>query len=205
MVSAVCISHSTGAGGEAVGRSVAERLGYRFVDDEVIEQAGEWAELAPGFVANVERRKSLMDRVLGHVEESGSPSLAPAPGGRALPADADLRALIKQVLASIADEGSAVIVSHAASFALSRRDVLRVLVTASPEVRAARLSETKGLDPGASARLVKREDAGRADYLKRFYGVERELPTHFDLVVNTDILGSEHASAIIVAAAAGET
>jgi cytidylate kinase len=94
-----------------------------------------------------------------------------------------------------------VIVSHAASFALTGRDVLRVLVTASPETRTARLSETKGIDSGASTRLVKREDAGRADYLKRFYGVERELPTHFDVVVNTDMLDPDQASAVIVAAA----
>ena len=201
MVSAVCISHSTGAGGDAVARSVAERLGYRFVDDEVIEQASEWAELAPAFIASVERRKSLMDRVLGHVDESSALSLTPSAGGRGLPADADLRTLIKQVLASIADRGSVVIVSHAASFALTGRDVLRVLVTASPETRTARLSEAKGIDSGASARLVKREDAGRADYLKRFYGVERELPTHFDVVVNTDVLGPDQASAVIVAAA----
>jgi len=151
MVSAVCISHSTGAGGDAVARSVAERLGYRFVDDEVIEQASEWAELAPGFIASVERRKSLMDRVLGHVDESSALSLTPSAGGRGLPADADLRTLIKQVLASIADRGSVVIVSHAASFALTGRDVLRVLVTASPETRTERLSEAKGIDSGASA------------------------------------------------------
>jgi cytidylate kinase len=75
------------------------------------------------------------------------------------------------------------------------------LVTASPETRAGRLAATKGIDLRAGGRLVKQEDAGRADYLKRFHAVERELPTHFDLVVNTDTLTSEQASTVIVAAA----
>jgi dephospho-CoA kinase len=40
-----------------------------------------------------------------------------------------------------------VIVSHAASYALADRDnVLRVLVTASPEARRRRLAETNSLD-----------------------------------------------------------
>jgi hypothetical protein len=168
----------------------------------VIEQAGEWVELAPAFISDVERRQPLMDRVLGRLVESASVPVVPTKlEGRGLPPDADLRNLIKQVLRSIADDGSVVIVSHAASFALNRRDVLRALVTASRETRAARLSTAKGIDPQAAARLLKREDAGRADYLKRFYSVERELPTHFDVVVNTDVLTPEQASAVIVTAA----
>jgi hypothetical protein len=172
------------------------------VDDEVIEQAGEWVELAPAFVGDVERRRGLMDRVLGHlVETTDTPVVRAERDGRTLPGDTELRALIKQVLTSIAEDGSVVIVSHAASFALSGRDVLRVLVTASPETRAARLSAMKGLDLRDSGRVIKREDAGRADYLKRFYAVGQELPTHFDVVVNTDALTSEEASLVIVAAA----
>jgi hypothetical protein len=180
------------------------RLGYRFVDDEVIEQAGEWVELAPAFVADVERRKGLMDRLLGQVVESTAAPVVPlVREGRTLPGDAELRTVIKQVLTSIADDGSVVIVSHAASFALSGRDVLRVLVTASPETRASRFSATKGIDLRESVRLIKRSDAGRADYLKRFYAVAQELPTHFDVVVNTDALTTEQASMVISAAAAG--
>ena len=37
--------------------------------------------------------------------------------------------------------------------------------------------------------------------MKRFYGVERELPTHYDIVVNTDVLTLHQASNVIIAAA----
>jgi cytidylate kinase len=93
-----------------------------------------------------------------------------------------------------------VIASHAASFALSGEGVLRVLVTASAQTRAQRLSSTKNIDSRAAERLVRQEDTGRADYLKRFYAIERELPTHFDLVVNTDVLTPERAAGVVVAA-----
>jgi len=180
---------------------VADRLGYRYVDDEVIEQAGEWAELAPAFVADAERRKPFMDRTLGRLAEQPPASrLFAGQTGRSLPTYADLQVLIKQVIASLADEGSVVIVSHAASFALSGQGVLRVLVTASADTRARRLMSTRNIDRRAAERLVKQEDAGRADYLKRFYAIERELPTHFDLVVNTDVLTPERTVDVVVAA-----
>ena len=37
----VCISHFAGAEGEAVAREVAERLGFRYLDEEIIETAAE--------------------------------------------------------------------------------------------------------------------------------------------------------------------
>jgi cytidylate kinase len=47
---------------------------------------------------------------------------------------------------------------------------------------------------------VKDADAARRDYLKRFYGVDEELPTHYDLVVNTDVLSVERAADLIAQA-----
>jgi cytidylate kinase len=199
---AVCISHATGADGAAVGRAVAERLGFRYVDDEVIAEAAEWAEIDPALVADAERRKPLVARLLGHMGEGGSATrLASGEWARTAPTDADLRVLITDVLRSFADQGSVVIVSHAASFALAGREVLRVLVTASDDTRARRVSEAMGAGERDGARQVKKEDGARADYLKRFYGVERELPTHFDLVINTDVLTAEKAADVLAAAA----
>jgi cytidylate kinase len=188
----ICISHTTGAAGAEVGRLVAERLGLRYVDDEVIGEAAEWAGLDPAFVADAERRKSFAARLLGGLGGQSATRLPTGETARALPSDADLRALITDAVSSIVREGGAVIVAHAASFAVAPGEALRVFVTASPSTRDDRL---------AGARDVGAEDAGRADYLKRFYGVERELPTHYDLVVNTDALSSAEAAAIVAAAA----
>lgn len=199
---AICISHATGADGAAVGRAVAERLGFRYVDEEVIAEAAEWAELDPALVADAERRKPLVARLLGHMTEGGPAQRLPSgQWARTLPTDADLRALITDALRSFADSGSVVIVSHAASFALAGGEVLRVLVTASDETRARRVSETSGTDERDAARQIRTEDGARADYLKRFYGVERELPTHFDIVINTDALTPEQAADLIASAA----
>jgi cytidylate kinase len=76
-----------------------------------------------------------------------------------------------------------------------------VLVTASPATRAARIGRQEDLDPARAARAVKDSDAGRRDYLKRFYDVDEELPTHYDLVVNTDGLSVEQAARLVVQAA----
>jgi hypothetical protein len=58
----------------------------------------------------------------------------------------------------------------------------------------------EGLDRAAAEKTIKSSDAARADYLKRFYGV-KELPTSYDLVVNTDALSLERAADLIAHAA----
>ena len=48
---------------------------------------------------------------------------------------------------------------------------------------------------------MKEADAARRDYLRRFYDIDAELPIHYDLVVNTDIISVERAAAVIAQAA----
>ena len=60
------------------------------------------------------------------------------------------------------------------------------------------MSESRGLDSKGARKAIKDADAARSDYLRRFYGVETELPTHYDLVVNTDVLSVEQAAELVV-------
>ena len=111
--------------------------------------------------------------------------------------------LIREAIEQAAARGDVVITAHAASHALAPgASVLRVLVTASPSTRAKRVSEQAGVEIVKAERTVKAADAGRRDYLKRFYDVAEELPTHYDLVVNTDVISVDEAAAFVAAAAA---
>jgi len=79
--------------------------------------------------------------------------------------------------------------------------LLRVLITASFETRSRRVAEATGNKKADVEKSLKDSDAGRADYFLRFYRLERELPTHYDLVINTDALQPEEATDIVIAAA----
>jgi cytidylate kinase len=203
----ICISHATGAGGTDVGRLVADKLGFRLVDEEIVTRAAEKQSVHVDDLADVERRKSLLTRILREVAigaATGPAELFVTPyAAEPQPDKNSLRSLIRQSINETADEGNVVIVSHAASYALADRDnVLRVLVTASAETRVRRLVEANGLDEKQATKSIGQEDAGRADYLKRFYAVSAELPTHYDLVVNTDRMPADKWSDIVVNAAA---
>jgi cytidylate kinase len=201
----VCISALDGARGEEVAPAVAEQLGFRLVDEEIVHKTAADANIDPGQVAEVERRRSLAIRIMDSMGSSTSLSTL-AMAGYVPPHDApdtgDLRQLIRATIEEVAQRGDAVIVAHAASMALGdRSDVLKVMITAPRAARERSLVEERGLDEKAAAKQVDKGDANRADYLKRFYGITQESSADYDLVLNTDRLGPEGAVQLVVQAA----
>ena len=204
----VCISSDDGAAAAEAAGLVAESLGFRLINEDIVARAAVEAGVDHDVVADVERRKSTLAKLLEGMAPaamaSGALTLAPEDLGYGQLGSNELRGLIRSAIEETASTGNAVIVAHAASLALAaRNDVLRVLITASPQTREQRLAASLGVDEKEAARLRKRSDAGRADYMKRFYGIGSELPTHYDLVVNTDRLTPDDAARLIVDAATG--
>jgi cytidylate kinase len=205
----ICISGSDGAGGDEVARVVADRLGLLYIAEDIVSDAARRAGVGPETVADVEQRKSLVRRVLDELGETGAAGMAlggippPTPAEPPPPRSDELRLFIREAIEAAAATGPVVISAHAASFALAGREaILRVLVTASAETRARRIALQRGIDEADAKREIRAGDAERADYLKRFYGVRTELPTHYDLVVNTDVLSHEDAARVVAQATA---
>jgi cytidylate kinase len=185
--SVICVSHSDGAQGEEIARIVAERTGFRYIDYGIILAAAQADKMFPEAVALAEtRRPGRTIEVDFHRFEHAE----------------TLRELIRRAIRATADAGDVVIVAHAASFALTDRpEVLRVLVTASTTTRAGRV-EAEGRDARSASKQIKESDGARAAYLKRFYGVGTEEPTHYDLVLNTDRLTPDAAAEAVLGAIA---
>lgn len=200
----VCISSQDGTGTEEAAALVAEALGFRLINEEIVRRGAIEAGVDQEVLADVERRRSFVLRVLtaiGPASMAAGTTMMIAPE-LDQPDDDQLRGLIRTAIEETAVAGDAVIVAHAASLALGARDdVLRVLLTASASTRRERVAASLGVDEKKAANLIRRSDGARADYLKRFYGIGAEQPTHYDLVINTDRLGARDAARVIVEAA----
>jgi cytidylate kinase len=209
----VCISLTTGALGEQIGSLVAERLSFRYVDEQVIERAARLAQVDPELIEAVEHRQPLLRGLMDKLAAAkdlvgpatlglGAPVFVSPEHERSRTKPEDLRLLIQAAIHEVAREGRAVIVAHAASMTLATRpDVVRALVTASAETRARRLVAERGITSEVAAVEIATTDRNRRDYFRRFHHIAQEQPTHYDLVVNTDVLTPEQAAEVIACAA----
>ena len=201
----ITIARTLRSGGEELGHAVAGELGYRYIDTEIIDAAAEKAGVSSEAVAGAEERRSLLARIMESFAQTGG---ATTFGPAALHAAVlqarmpDFIDLIKSVIDEIAAEGNVVIVAHAAGMRLAHHDgALRILVTAPAETRAARLVAADGQALEDARKAIRESDQAREQYFERFYQIDRELPTHFDMVLNTDVLSQDVCKDLIVAAA----
>ena len=99
-----------------------------------------------------------------------------------------------------AKKGGVVIDGHAAPWLLKGVAHLRVVVVASPETRYRRLSARDGKPYDVVVRETRaREEIEKERYM-RYYGIDIENYTDFDLVINTEHFTAEEAVEIILKA-----
>jgi cytidylate kinase len=198
----VTIAMTAGTHAVEVGRQVAERLGFRYVNDEIIDRAAAQAGVSRETMAEVERSPSLLSRIVTAIASGVLGQSAVHISPEDIDASPSYQRLIQDVIRETAAQRRVVIQAHGASLVLAgSAGLLRVLVTASPATRARRLAAESGRDAHAAAREIERSDSERRSFFKRFHDLDEELPTHYDLVVNTDVLSAEEVARIIASAA----
>ncbi len=199
----IAISRAMGAGGEEIGQTLAARLGFRYVDNEVIDLAAERVGATAVEVASAEQRQGLLSRIMDNLARASfsTPEIPAAASDYVQMLGPDYPEIIIGVIGEVAAAGKCVLVAHGASHALGPAEgVLRVLVTGSVDARAHRINK-EAHGPKRARQEIAESDTARADFLKRFYKVNSEAAEAYDIVINTDRISAADAVQAVLAVA----
>ncbi|QDV35256.1 cytidylate kinase-like family protein [Tautonia plasticadhaerens] len=185
----VCIAREAGAGGSALGRLVAERLGWADYDAQTVATIAERMEVSR---EEVEKLDELSPSVV-------QDWLLPLREEHWAPLEAYLDHLAKLVL-SIGHAGEAVIVGRGAGFMLPRHEILSVRVVAPLKARTRSLSERLGVSPRTARRLAIDLDRRRRKFCRTMFHVDDADPHQYDLVIDTESVGLPIACELIARA-----
>ncbi len=178
-MTAITISRQLGSLGTQIGREVAQRLGYRMVWREVINEAA--------------RRAGAPEMALAAIDDLGLLGVQPSPE-----ALAGYERAVREVMEGLADDGEIVIIGRAGQVILADRpDVLHVRVVAPPEVRVGRIASRHGVPVTAARAQMEESDRSRRAYLRQTYDVAWNDPQLYDLVLNTRRMTVESAADLI--------
>jgi len=185
----ICISRQYGARGAAMGRLVADRLGFRFYSDELIHDIAEAAHVRQQVVESLDERvqDGIAEWVAGLIK-------------RGVFAPSDYLRNLSNVVLTLGRHGKGVIIGRGAHFLLDGKTTLRVRVIAPLELRVARIATRDGLAEADARAKVLRIDGERVAFNRQHYNADIRDPNNYDLVVNAGTLGVEGASAQTVAA-----
>lgn len=198
----ITVSRQFGAGGSRVAARVAELLGWRLVDNELIERVAAAAGLAPEDVARREERVPGFIERLAMALVAATPELVvPAQAGGTVSAlaEPDLVRITERVVEEIAAEGKVVLVGRAAPAVLgSEREALHVRVVAPRDWRIRVAAERLGVSLEEAARVTDDTDSSRARYHQEYYHRDWADPAGYHLTLNTALLGVEESARLVI-------
>mgnify|MGYP001086545948 CR=1 FL=1 len=185
----ICISRETGSGGDAIARLVGNRLSWKVYNDELLEAIAHRMELP------VEEVRAFDELAPSVVQDW----LLPLREEHYAPQEAYLDHLAKLV-ESIGRAGESIIVGRGAGFLLPRESTLSIRLIAPLNVRAARVAERMGVSFRTGRRAARDLDRRRDHFDRTMHRMDSKDPHNYDLVLDTNSLGFEIVSEIIVRA-----
>jgi cytidylate kinase len=198
----ITISRQYGAGGSEVARQVAAALGWRVVDNELVEQVAARAGLPPERVAEREERCATFVERLARTLAAATPDVFPPPDTAGTMVDLSETELVKiteAVVREVASRGRVVLVGRAAPAVLAREtDALHVKLVAPRAFRLEVATARLGCPAERAAQVLDETDKMRGRYIREHYSRNWEDPVNYHLVINTAAVGFDGATEVIV-------
>ncbi len=175
----ITISREMGSGGIPIVQQAAEKLGYRLIDGEAIE--------------NIAPKYGLTREVLTQIDEKPPAFIEHLDRQIELGMNRIQLLVLEQAL-----QGDVILYGRGGQDLLNGiENVLRVRVIAPFDLRVERWAEREWIDPDLAYTLVRKSDQQRAGFIKYYYDRDWDDPIHYDLVINTAKLSLETAVQMI--------
>ena len=182
----ILIGRQFGSGGHDIGKALAEKLGYAFYDQEIIEMTAGTTGYTPEFIQKNEEMMTssflydLVNQMYMYAQADEE-----APKDKIYEAES-------KVVKELAEKGNCVIVGRCSDYVLrDNRNCLRVFFSAPMENRMKRVMERLHLSEKDARQKIQKEDKWRADNYRYYTGRIWGAAGNFDLTVNT-ALGEDY-------------
>ena len=181
----ITVSREYGSGGRYVGRLIADKLGIKFYDKEIITKLAEKTGLTEEYIESNEEKRDVLS-ILDKGFYSGLTN-----------AD-ELFIQESEFIKDIASKESCVIIGRCADFILKdNKDVLKVFVSGTMEDKIKRVTEFYGIDKKYAEKEIHKINKLRANHYKYYTGKEWLDASNYDVCINSDLYGVEKTADII--------
>lgn len=189
MKKVITISREFGSGGRTVGRMVAEKLGYKFYDKELIEKVSGESGFAQQYIEELGEHapgKNFFSYAFVGRDSTG------------MSHNDYLWIAQRKVIMELAEKGNCVIVGRCSDYLLKdRKDCLNVFIHAAPEKRAERIVQVYGENDRKPMQRL--EDKDKKRKLNYRYYTDREWgrSQNYHISLDSGEFGIEYCAELI--------
>ena len=192
----ITIARQYGSGGRRVGEKLAELLGFRYVDRELVTMAAQKSGYDPEILSRVDEKSAGS---LLYTLAMGS-NMYGVHGGAQLemPLNDKLFIVQSEIIKSEADKESCVFVGRCADYVLAEYPGrISVFLYASKDARIKRVAQEHGLSEKEASETINKTDKRRAGYYNFYTGGRWGDFENYHLMLDTSVLGTEKTAEII--------
>jgi len=183
----ICISRKLASGAVEIADLVAQKIGYRVVDQQILQHIATTASLSEKTVAMFD------ERYPGKISEL----VTLAFGEKAFIKSDYAKHLFSSVYA-IAALGPTIFVGRGVHLLLSREKVLAVRIISSDQFRVQRLVNLMNISKEEAAKQISELDRLQVAFFKEVFNKKDASPYEFDLVINCDYIKEPQSAAQII-------
>ena len=186
----ITIGRQFGSLGRAIAQETAQLLSIQYYDRDLVEEVAKRMNQPLSVISNVEEEARSRFGVFGKM-------LFPLGGGAS---DLQDRTFFVQecVLRDFADRGPSILVGRCADYVMQgRENLLRVFIYAPREARIRNCVEQLHMEKEQAYKMCVDVDRARERYHERYAGYSVMDPEHFDVMLNSDLLGVSGSAAAI--------
>ena len=192
MKTVITISREFGSGGRTIGRQLADRLGYRFYDRELVDEVAKRSGFSPEFIEENGEYANAKSSLLFYLATARQYT------AENLSTNDQLYVFQAKLIEELAESGRCVIVGRCADYILRERtDCLHVFICADMESRAKRIVERYGENKKSPEKRLNEKDQKRKVYYRNYTGRLWGQAQNYDLCLNTAELGFEKCVRVI--------
>jgi cytidylate kinase len=197
MFRVVTMEREYGSGGSDIAQRVAQYLGWRLLDSNLVEQVAEQAQVDREIAQQYDEcLDPWWRRMHGGALRAAILRLGGSPEVPFFDSEA-AAASARRVIEEAADKGNCVIVGRGAQCILqSSPDVFHVMIYAPWQQRIQRVRDSANVEGDLGA-FLSSTDGTRAAYLRRYFDVDWKDPHLYDMMVSSH-LGEEAVAWLIV-------
>ena len=187
MIRTITVEREYGAGGGAIARKLADRLGWKLWDAELTCEIARLAKVDQAAVERMDERCDSLFYRLMKVFMRGSMEQSVAVHGMGH-FDADsMVEFMQRVISGAASEGNSVIVGRGAPFLLrGRPDTFHVFVYAPFEEKLRRL-QAAGKSEAEAMQEISNVDRQRVIFVRRYFDMEWPTRELYHLMINSKV------------------
>lgn len=182
------IGRQLGSGGREIARLLANDLGYKFYDKELLNLAAKESGFSEKvFEKNDEQKGFLRSLLCMHAPHIGDNSFYKSDFSQE-----SLFLFQSDAIKKAATDGACVFVGRCADYVLREYDnVINIFITADMKQRIERVIKIHNCDDVMACKIINSQENERASYYNYYTGQKWGYAENYDLCINSSILGIE--------------